>query len=86
MPEPNFIIDTAPEAEAVLIRLLRAKPPARRLEETVLASNRVAEQCKQAIRRMNPKLSEAEVRLRFIEINYGKDLAESVKTYLAGKR
>ena len=86
MPEPNFIIDTAPEAEAVLIRLLRAKPPARRLEEAVAASNRVAEQCKQAIRRMNPKLSEAEVRLRFIEINYGKDLAENVKTYLAGKR
>ena len=59
MPEPNFIIDTAPEVEAVLIRLLRAKPPARRLEEAVAASNRVAEQCKQAIRRMNPELSEA---------------------------
>jgi len=43
MPEPNLTLDTTPESEAVLIKLLRAKPPERRLEEAVSASNRVAE-------------------------------------------
>ncbi len=86
MAEPYTILDTTPEAEAVLIELLRAKPPARRLEEAVLASNRVAEQCKEAIRRADPELSEVEVRLRFIELNYGQELAENVRSYLAGKR
>lgn len=86
MSEHNLILDTTPEAEAVLIQLIRAKPPARRLEEAVLASNRVAEQCKEAIRRKNPELSEHEVKLQFIELNYGQDLAESVKAYLADQR
>ena len=86
MPETNATLDTTPEAEAILIKLLRAKPPTRRLEEAISASNRVAEQCKAAIRRRNPELSEDEVRLRFIELNYGQDLAESVKAYLADKR
>ncbi len=85
MSKPATSLDTTPEAEAVLIQLLRAKPPARRLEEAVFASNRVAEQCKNAIRRMNPGISEDEVSLRFIELNYGPEIANNVRTYLADK-
>ncbi len=85
-PAPAEILDTTPEAEAVLIQLLRAKPPARRLEEAVSASNRVAEQCKNAIRRMNPGISEDEVSLRFIELSYGPEIAHSVRAFLVPKR
>jgi hypothetical protein len=79
------ILDTTPEAEAVLIQMLRAQPPAKRLADAVSASNCVAEQCKNAIRRMNPGISEDEVRLRFIELNYGSEIALRVRAYLADK-
>jgi len=85
MSKPAAILDTTPEAEAVLIQLIRDKPPTRRVEEAVLASNRVAEQCKNAIRRLNSGISEDEVRLRFIELNYGPEIANNVRAYLAGE-
>ena len=82
MPIPSSIHDTTADAKAVLIELIRAKSPLDRLAETVSASNRVAEQCKNAIRRLNPGISEDEVRLRFIELNYGSKLAKDVQAYL----
>lgn len=85
MSTPENTLDTTPEAESVLIELLRARPPACRLEDAVSASNRVAEQCKDAIRRMNPRISEDEVKLRFIELNYGAEIAERVRHYRVGK-
>lgn len=76
MPTQKSTHDTTPEAESILIQLLRAKPPSERLADAVLASNRVAEQCKNGIRRMNPAISDDEVKLRFIELNYGTELAD----------
>lgn len=35
-----------------------------------------------AIRRANPELSELEVRLRFVELHHGAELAEAVRRYL----
>ena len=78
-------LDTTPEAGAVLIQLLRAKSPTMRVHEAVSASNRVAEQCKNAIRRMNSGISEYQVRLRFIELNYGPEIANNVRAYSADK-
>ena len=72
MSVPSPIRDTSPEANAVLIQLVRDKPNHLRLKDAVMASNRVAEQCKDAIRRSDPELSEDEVKLRFIALNYGK--------------
>jgi hypothetical protein len=74
--------DTSQEAESVLIRLLRAKPAPARLSEAVAANNRVARQCKEAIRRRNPDLSEQEINVRFIEIIYGRAIADQVRGYL----
>ena len=85
MSKPVSIRDTTPEAESVLIQLLRAKPAPARLGDAVSASNRVAEQCKNAIRRMNPAISEDEVKLCFIELNYGRELADHVRTYLSSE-
>ena len=86
MSKPSSIRDTTPEAEAVLIQLIRSRPPTKRIEDAVSSSNRVAEQCKNAIRRSNPQITDEEVRLRFIELNYGPEMAVSVRGYLVGKR
>lgn len=75
--------DTSPQAESVLIQLIRSKSPPDRLRDALLASNRVALQCKNAIRRRHPEFSEEEVSLMFIEVNYGPDLAKNVRDWLA---
>lgn len=82
MPTPNIIQDTLPDAESVLIGLLRDRPASLRLGDAVTASNRVAQQCKNAIRRNQPKISEDEVKLRFIELNYGQEIADEVRAHL----
>lgn len=56
-----------------------------RLCDAVSASNRVAEQCKNAIRRRHPRISEDEIKLRFIELNYGPEIAASVRSYISSK-
>lgn len=82
MSKPASIRDTSPDAETVLIGLLQDKPPFKRLYDAVAASNRVAEQCKNAIRRSCPQLSEDEIKLCFIELNYGREIADEVRAYL----
>jgi hypothetical protein len=85
MSKPIMIRDTSPEAESVLIGILRDKPACMRLRDAVSASNLVAEQCKNAIRRRHPQISEDEVKLRFIELNYGREIANEVRAYLSRK-
>lgn len=85
MSSRNPLCDTSPEAEEVLIRLIRAKPPEERLRSAFEASNRVARQCKDAIRRSRPELSNEEVKLKFIELNYGPELAAEVRDFLANR-
>jgi hypothetical protein len=78
--------DTSPESDAVLNQLIMHQEPAKRLAAAVAASNRVAGQCKDAIRRANPGISIQEVNLRFIELNYGAELAAAVRSVLAIKQ
>jgi hypothetical protein len=86
MPTPSAIHDTSPEAESILIRLIQEKPAAARLRDAVAASNRVAQQCKEAIQRNHPDCSEEEIKLRFIAINYGQEIADKVRVYLGNKK
>ena len=82
MPTPSAIRDTTPEAESIVIRFLQDKPAEARLGDAVAASNRVARQCKEAIRRSNQDCSEEDIKLRFIALNYGQELADKVRSYL----
>ena len=66
----------------MLIDLIRNKPSHVRLSEAIDSSNRVAEQCKNAIRRRHPEFSEYEVKLRFIELNYGNEMANELRAWL----
>ncbi len=71
--------DTNQSAELLLIELVRNQSPVKRLQLAFSATRRVAEQCKRAIKRENPGLSKDEINLRFIELNYGKKLADEVR-------
>ena len=79
-------MDTSPEADAVMTQLILRQEPSERLAGAIAASNRVAQQCKAAILRANPGISSQEVNLRFIELNYGMELAEKVRNFLVGNR
>lgn len=78
--------DSSHEAETVLTQLILQQEPSKRLAAAVAASNRVAQQCKHAILRANPEISEQEIKLRFIELNYGQELADNVRNFLAENR
>ena len=83
---PKQNVDTSSEADVVLTQLIRNQDPSKRLVGAITASNRVAKQCKDAILRANPGISANEVNLRFIELNYGRELADNVRNFMAGNR
>lgn len=78
--------DTHHEAESILTELVLHQDPSRRLAAAVAANNRVAQQCKDAILRANPGISLQDVGRRFIELNYGQELANDVRNLLAENR
>jgi hypothetical protein len=68
--------DTSPEAERVLIQLLREASPARKIE-MVLSANRTARLLALAgLRERFPHESEARLRRRLADLWLGSDLAE----------
>ena len=64
------------------IELLRAADPARRLARARSLTASVIGLSRQAIRNRHPGASEREVMLRFVEVHYGKYLADEVHRYL----
>jgi len=78
--------DTSPEAERVQIELLRKATVAQRFSLVRSLSSRAIQLSRRAIRRANPDASEEDLKLIFIELNYGKDLAERVRMDLARRK
>jgi len=70
--------DTSPEAEQVLIELLRRAPAWRRLQLADRMSATVRELCLAGVRSRHPLAGEAEVRRRFADIHLGPQLAAKV--------
>jgi hypothetical protein len=77
--------DTHPEIERVQIQLLRQATPQRRLASGLSLSEEAMQIARQAITRAHPLASEQEQGLLFVEVTYGKDLADRVRHYLAGR-
>ncbi len=75
--------DTDPEAEAVQIELLRQAGPARRAQMALELSAQVIGMARRHLRRMYPDATETEIGLKFVELNYGRELAEGLRRYLA---
>ncbi len=74
--------DTHPEAERVQIELLSKASTKRRLALGISLSQTAYSMARQAIAKANPQASEEEHKLLFVEVTYGKDLAEKVRAYL----
>jgi len=77
--------DTSPEAERVQIDLLRKAGVARRIELTFSLTQSAIELSRQGMRRRYPYASEKELDLLFVELNYGKELADCVRMALKRK-
>lgn len=78
--------DTHPEAERVQIELLSQATLERRLELGLTFCEEGLAIAHHAIAQANPLLSKQEQKLLFVEMTYGKDLADRVRAYLAGRQ
>jgi len=79
-------LDTDPRAEKVQIELIRRLSVAQRISMVRSLSRTTTYLSRRAIRRANPSLSEREVNLLFVELHYGKDLAQRLRSYMERAR
>lgn len=78
--------DTDPEAARVQFDLLRKATPARRSALALSLTQTVLDLSRNGLRRAMPGASEEDLRLRFVELNYGSELAAAVGRCLAARR
>ena len=78
--------DTDPETERIHLEMLRAASPSRRLQLAISLSRTVMSLARDGIARSLPGASPEEVGLRFVELNYGRELAAALRAYLAAQR
>ncbi len=75
-------IDTHPDAEKVLISLLRKASIREKFSLVRSLTQTTIQLSKRAIARANKNLNEEQINLIFISLHYGNDLAERVKKHL----
>ena len=75
-------VDTHPEAERVQIGLIRQATVARRFALTRSLSQTTMQLAWRALRRSRPSADEDELRVAFLALHYGHDLAERFRQYL----
>ena len=73
--------DTSPEIERVQIELLRKMSPTWRLQLGLELSGEAFIMAQRAIKRAHPELSELDAKLLFVEVTYGKNLANQVRAH-----
>jgi len=78
--------DTDVDAERVQLDLLRAATPAQRGGMAVSLTATAIALSRRALQRQSPGASEEEIGLRFVELNYGPELAAELATYLRQRR
>ncbi len=74
--------DTHPDAEKVLISLIRKANPSQKIHQVRSLSKTVILLSKRAIARANPDLNKREIDLLFVSHHYGQDLADRLRKYL----
>ena len=82
----SSLTDTDVDSLRVQVDLLRRATPSRRRELAFALSADVMALSLAGIRRRQPGLSEPEVHVRFVAIQYGDELAESVRARVEGAR
>ena len=79
-------MDTSPEAERVQIELIRQASPAQLFGLVRSLSRSMIQASRENIQQLHPDANEEELALIWIELYYGKDLAERVRAYLKRRR
>ncbi|MHB0958870.1 MAG: hypothetical protein ACYC6N_15170 [Pirellulaceae bacterium] len=79
-PTP-YTTDTSPDALEIQLECLRRMSPRERIRKTCAMSRQVRRMAFDAIRRRHPEYDESEVQLLFIELTYGKPLADEVRRW-----
>ena len=80
-----YTTDTSEDALEVQLACLRRMSPQERVRKTCAMSRRVRDMAMDAIRRRHPEWDDTQVRLMFIELTYGKSLADDLRSNLAGR-
>ncbi len=79
-------MDTSPEAERVQIELLRKASAAKKYGLVNSLSRTLIQASRNNIRRLRPDASEEELALIFVELHYGKELADRMRTDLERRK
>ena len=75
--------DTHPAAEAVQLELLRRASVSQRARIMRGLTRAMVASSKRAIEKARPGLSQQELDLVFVELNYGQDLADRLRRWMA---
>ncbi len=78
--------DTSPEMERVQIELIRKAPPTKIFNLVRSMSQTMIQASRENIQRLHPDASKEELALIFIELNYGKELANFVRAKMERRR
>ena len=77
-----MLSDTRPDAERVQLDLIRKASVAKRISMMRSLTSMLIKLSRRSIARLNPNFDSQEVNLLWVEINYGKQLAEELRIYL----
>jgi hypothetical protein len=77
-----MLSDTHPDAEKVQLELIRKASVAKRISLMRSLTSMLVTLSRNNIAKSNPGISSKEVKLRWVEYNYGKPLAEELRAYL----
>ena len=78
--------DTSPEMERVQIELIRKASPAKLFGLVRSMSQTMMQASRENIRRLHPDANKEELTLIFVELYYGKELANLVHTQMEKRR
>ena len=84
--EYALFADTRPEAEAVLIKLLRQAPPWRKLHMVGQLNQTVRTLALSGLRQRHPQATDQELRRRLADLLLGPDLAAQAYGPLPGQK
>lgn len=81
-----MLSDTSPETEKVQIELLRQATVAERFAMMESLSAMAVGLSRRAIARAHPELTPEELKLKWVELHYGKELAARVREYVKKRK
>ncbi len=82
MQMQRYTTDTSDEALAVQLEGFRRMSSTERINKMCKLSASLRRMAMDAIRRRHPEFDQHEIRMKFIELTYGKELSESVRNHL----